>query len=642
MTRDRIETEDTTRIAEPVSGLDLLSVRRFRPFFLTQFLGAFNDNVYRNALIGLVAFQIAGLDSATLGAGSLINMAAGLFILPFFLCSAIAGQLADKFDKAVLIRRIKLAEIVIMSVGAFAVILASLPLLMLSVLMMGTQSAFFGPVKYGILPMHLHSDELTGGNALVQSGTMVAILLGTIAGGLLVNVPGQGRAIVAVAVVVLAVLGWITSRGIPAARSESRHVAVDLNIFRSTWQILRSVAESRTLVLAVLGISWFWFLGSILLAQLPVFVRDDLGGGQPVATLLLCTFTIGVVAGTFLCEKFSGRRVEIGLVPMGALGVTVFAAMFATIDLPAEAAMTVSSMYSTSTGIAIVASLFLLSVSTGLYIVPLYALIQTRADRAFVSRVIAFNNVVNALLMVLASVVAILMLQAGLTIQQMILAVTVMHVAVVVFIFLEIPEFAMRLFVWLITHSLYRVQAQGIDNIPERGPAVLVSNHVSLIDALIITAKCRRIVRFVMYYKIYELPFLNYLFRAGGAIPIASQRENPELLERAFEKIAATLERGGLIGIFPEGRLTEDGETGPFRPGIERVLERTPVPVVPMALSGLWGTFFTRQNGRLMSRWPHHWLARVVLNVGEPVAARDADRESLETRVRALMNQRPA
>jgi hypothetical protein len=286
----------------------------------------------------------------------------------------------------------------------------------------------------------------------------------------------------------------------------------------------------------------------------------------------------------------------------------------------------------------LIGKLFLLALSAGLYIVPLYAVTQARSDPAEVSRVMALSNVVNAIFMVLAALGAFAMLQNGASIQQLILVVTAVHVAVVVFISFEVPEFAMRLFVWVVTHSIYRVSADGLENIPDRGPAILVSNHVSLIDPLIITAKCRRPIRFVMYYKIYRIPFVSFLFRASGAIPIASHREDPELLARAYEEIAVTLERGGLVGLFPEGQLTTDGEVGEFRTGIERILDRSPVPVVPMALSGLWGTFFTRFNGRpLMSRWPTHWLARVRLNVGRPVDPSVVAASTLHDAVRSLI-----
>ena len=600
----------------------LLAQRRFRPFFLAQFLGAFNDNLFRNALIGVVTFQLVLSESSPLNTASWINIAAGLFIFPFFLCSAIAGQVADRFDKAKVIRWIKFAEIPIMLVAGFAVVSASLPVLMLAVVLTGMQSAFFGPVKYGILPVHLRAEELTSGNALVQAGTMAAILLGTIAGGLLVAVPEWGASAVALAATVVAILGWYFSRAIPPAPPAESDVRIDPNLIRSTWHIMQTVVGSRAVLLSVLGVSWFWFVGSVLLAQLPVFVRDVLGGGQLQATILLATFTVGIITGSLLCDRFSGRQVEIGLVPMGALGMAVFSACFAMFDVPESLSgpMSVDLMFSTRQGLFLISSLFLLATSAGLYVVPLYALIQSRVEAARVSRVIAFNNILNALFMVAAAVVAVLAIEFGFSIQQLVLFVTVIHVLVVVFIFSEVPEFALRLVVWVITHSLYRVGASGLDNIPDRGAAVLVSNHVSLIDALVITSKCRRPIRFVMYYKIYELPAIKSLFRISGAIPIASRREDPELLDRAYDEIAATLSEGGLIGVFPEGELTKTGELGDFKPGIEKILERSPVPVVPMALSGLWGTFFTRYGGHgLMSRWPRHWLAPIHLNVGGPI-----------------------
>jgi len=631
---DPTESSNTT----PLSGMKLLGVRRFRPYFLTQFLGAFNDNLFRNALIGLLAFQMTTLDGSAFGAASWINVAAGLFILPFFFCSAMAGQLADRLDKAWLMRRVKFAEIPIMFLGGFAIVNADLPLLMLSIGLMGAQSAFFGPAKYGILPLHLHPDELTRGNALVQSGTMLAILLGTISGGLLIQIPDQGGGIAAWAVVSIAVLGWFSARRIPAAPPVAAGLIVNRNVLSSTLSILRAGVSDRPILLAVLGISWFWFVGSIVLMQIPVYVRDSLGGAQPLATALLATFTVGIALGALLCARLSGRRIEIGLLPIGALCMAIFAIRFALVEMPSEIiGADLGTFLGSAAGCSILLNLALLSVATGLYTVPLYAFVQSRAERASLARVIAFNNILNALFMVAASVAAILMILGGLSLPEMILAVATVHVGVVLYIFREVPEAVLRLLAWLIAHALYRIRVDGIENIPEKGPAILVCNHVSYVDPLIIFSRCRRPVRFVMHHRVYRWPLLNLLFRAVKAIPIASGSEDPVLLERAYTQIAETLEAGGIVALFPEGQLTRDGAIAHFKPGIERIVKRTPVPVVPMATRGLWGTFFSRfDGGPALKRWPRHWLAPVFLQVGSPVPPQAADVGTLYRRIQEM------
>ena len=627
-----------TQPFEPVSGFRLLGVRRFRPFFVTQFLGALNDNVYRNALIGLLTFQAATLAAGELDTYTLINISAGLFILPFFLFSALAGQLADKYEKSILIRRVKIVEIAIMVIGAVALTQRSLTLLLVVVFLMGTQSAFFGPVKYSILPQHLHFDEIVGGNAFVEMGTFIAILVGTIAGGLLIDLQPQGDWIVTIVIIALAVSGYLSSRSVPVATPAAPDLRINWNVFTSTWRILTSVRDNRPVLLSVMGISWFWFFGFLILAQIPAYVRDIIGGDQRETTVMLAVFTLGIGLGSLLCERWSRRRVEIGLVPLGAIGMAIFAIHLSMIDpLPAYVeAVAAGGFWSERTSWTVILDLLGLAVCGGLYIVPLYALIQTRSDIAEVSRVIALNNVVNAMFMVAASVTAILMFNAGLTIPQLFLAVALMHIAIAVFIFSLVPEFFLRLVVWLMTRTLYRISHEGMHHVPDSGPAVIVCNHVSLVDALIIGAASRRPVRFVMYYKIFDTPLVKHLFRIGKAIPIASRKENPELLDRAMDEVARELGAGHVVGIFPEGRLTGDGEIHEFRSGIERIIERTQVPVVPMALRGLWGTFFSRYGGRAMSRLPRHWMSHIHLIAAAPVSPVEVSATGLCEQVKAL------
>jgi 1-acyl-sn-glycerol-3-phosphate acyltransferase len=618
------------------SQFALLGTRRFAPFFWTQFLGAFNDNVFRNALIIVIAFQASdalGVDSHTL-----VNIAAGLFILPFFLFSATAGQIADKFDKARIIRAVKLLEICIMGGAAAAFSMGNVYGLLLLLFLMGTQSTFFGPVKYSIIPQHLAPRELVGGNAMVEMGTFVSILLGTMLGGILVQLEG-GMAWIGAAVCTIAGLGWLASGWIPPAPSLTPDLRVSLNPLKETWKTIQFGRRVHSVFLSILGISWFWFLGMAYLTQIPNFTRDVLRGDEGVVTLLLTMFSVGIGGGSLLCEKLSGRKVELGLVPLGSLGLSLFGIdLFLAYETPAvEALMGVSGFLATDGSFRVLADLVLIGVFGGLYIVPLFAFVQMRTEPEFRARVIAANNILNAFLMVLSTVVAILLLGvAGLTVSQFFLVLALANIAVAAYIYSVVPEFAMRFLIWILTHIMYRVRHEGLDRIPETGPAVLVSNHVSYVDGLIIGGACRRPIRFVVYEPIYRLPVIHFIFKTGKAIPITSKTQNPEAYARAFETIGKALDAGELICLFPEGKLTKDGEIDTFKSGIEKVVGRNPVPVIPMALRGLWGSFFSHKGGPALKRRPRRFWSRLELVVGEPMAPDEVTAERLHTEVAEL------
>jgi hypothetical protein len=626
----------------PLSPSRLLGQRRFLPYFATQFFGAFNDNVYKNALIGLLTYQALSLGASADSSQKLINLSAGLFILPFFLLSATAGQLAEKYEKSFLIRRIKLLEVVIMLVGSAAILLRELNLLFVVLVLMGVQSSLFGPIKYSILPQHLGQSELMGGNALVEAGTFLAILLGMIIGGLLVNVPEVGDRWVSALVIAMAVTGYLASRKIPVAPATAPHLKVNWNFITETWRIIDYVRGNRTVFLSIMGISWFWFFGSFFLAQLPAYGKIYLGGDQSVVTLLMAMFTLGIAVGSLLCSRLSGRSVEIGLVPIGAFGMTAFAfdLAFATVAPPGGELIGAAAYLGQQGSWRVLLDLAGIAVFGGLFIVPLYSLVQTRSERSYLSRTIAAVNIINALFMVLSALVAIALLGAGLDIPELFLVVSLMNIAVALFIFTLVPEFLMRLLVWLLMHFMYRLKREGAEHLPLDGPAVLVCNHVSYVDALIIASASRPPVRFVMHHKIFRVPVLSFIFRTAQAIPIASQREAPELLERAYEKIAEELAAGNVVCIFPEGRLTADGAMNEFKSGIEKIVARSPVPVIPMALRGLWGSVFSRKPGKLWSRFRRGFFTRIELRVGEPVAPEDADKDDLFARVAALRGER--
>ena len=619
----------------------LLKERRFLPFFVTQFLGAFNDNVFKNALIILIAFQAADPAQSNL----LINASAGLFILPFFLFSATAGQLADKYEKSNLMRWIKALEIVIMLGAAAAFILNSIPLLIGLLFLMGAQSTLFGPVKYSILPQHLQPEELVGGNGWVEMGTFLAILIGTLLGGVLIAIQGQGPWLVGGVVVILAILGFFSSLFIPCAAPDAPDLRINWNPFSETWRTIAITRRNRTVFLSVLGISWFWFLGATYLAQLPNYTKLTLGGDEHVVTLLLTLFALGIGVGSLLCERLSGRRVELGLVPFGAIGLTVFGVdLFFAAPLagPEASLMGAAEFLRNVSHWRVLLDILLMGMFGGFYIVPLYALVQQRSEPSYRSRVIAGNNILNALFMVASALLAILFLDSvGLSIPQFLLLTAVFNALVAIYIFTLVPEFLMRFIVWILVNTVYRLRTQGLENIPDEGPVVVVCNHVSFMDALVVIGCCRRPIRFVMDHQIFKIPLLSFVFRTAGAIPIASAREDQEVLEQAYNRVAAYLEEGEVVGIFPEGQLTKDGEIGSFKSGIERIIRRNPVPVVPMALRGLWGSFFSRRYGKAMRHCPQRFWSRIELWVGEPVTPEQATSALLRERVAALRGDRP-
>ncbi len=622
-----------------MSQLELLGERRFWPLFWTQFLGAFNDNLFKNALVILVAYR--SLSLIGISSQEIVVACAGIFILPFFLFSATAGQLADRFAKWRLIRLVKLWEIGAMVLAGVGFAVDSLPLLLAVLFLMGMQSTFFGPAKYSILPELLGERDLVGGNALVAGATFLAILLGTITGGLVIAGGDVWVSRLGFMVVMVAVAGYLTSRFILKTPPADPDLEVRLNPVTPTIDILRVTRSVKTVFLSVLAISWFWFLGASFLSLLPNFSKDVMFGSETVVTLYLSVFCVGIGIGSMLCETLSRRRLELGLVPLGSIGMSLFA-----IDLaiaggrflgPLDGHLMGISEYLRQPGaLRVLVDLFMIAVSAGFYTVPLMTFIQqrTRADRR--SRVIAGNNIVNSALMVLSSLVLLALLAADVTIPWLFFMLGVLNAAVAVYIYTVIPEFLLRFAAWGATKIVYRLRVEGEERIPAEGAAVLVANHVSFVDWLIFASVSARPVRFVMTHGYSRLPLVRFLFRGAKVIPIAPGREDPALKARAYDRIAEELEDGELVFIFPEGGITEDGELQPFRPGVERIIERTPVPVVPMAVIGLWGSFFSRWGGRAMTKPFRRFFSRVTVRIGDPIPPEAVTAHGLAERVAEL------
>ncbi len=621
------------------SQFSLLKTRRFLPFFMTQFLGAFNDNVFKQGLIILLTYKAMEITSLPLEIRAPLCQA--IFILPFFLFSATAGQLADRFDKASLIRLIKTFEIGIMALACAGFFSNNLAFLLGALFLLGIHSTLFGPIKYAILPQTLQSHELVGGNALVETGTSLAILSGSILGGYLIALPGAGIQALSVAVVIVAVVGLVTSLFIPRTGSTAPTLKINWNPVTETWSNVRFITGNRTVFLSVLGISWFWFYGVTLQSNIPALTKEVLGGNELAVIFLLTTLSVGIGLGSLLCEKLSGKKVELGLVPFGAIGLTAFGIdiYLATLHHPPVTGLapTVGDFLQQPGNWRVVIDFLGLGIFSGFYIVPLYALVQSRSEPSHRARVIAGNNILNALFMVVASLLSMLLLHVlDISLPGLLALTALLSALVCIFIFTLVPEFLMRFLVWMFMSVFYKVQRTHTERIPEEGACVLICNHVSFYDALILATAIRRPPRFVMDHSIFKNPLLNFIFRTARAIPIAPQKADAALLEKAYADIAEALRNGEMVCIFPEGRITDNGEMYPFKNGIQRIVDTTPAPVIPIALRGMWGSFSSRKGGAAFTKFPRRFRSRVEVSVGEAVSPEQASPEYLHAQVARL------
>ncbi|CAH6832778.1 MFS transporter [Vibrio chagasii] len=615
------------------SQSSLLTQKRFLPYFITQFLGAFNDNIFKNVLLLFVAF--ASVDTLPISSNLFINLAAGLFILPFFLFSALAGVLADKYEKSWFIRKVKLLEVVIMSLGAIGFIYESYGILLLLLFLMGTQSAFFGPVKYALLPQQLETKELVSGNALVETGTFLAILIGTLGAGIIAS-EESAKLVAAICIVSFAVLGYVSSCFIPEAPSNAPDLKVKWQPIKLTKATLAIAKKDRPTFQALMSISWFWFLGATYLTQFPNFTKLHLNGTESSVAFLLALFSVGIAIGSLACDKLSNHRIEIGIVPMGSLGISIFGLLMATSipeSLPEFGSFQQFVTYSELW--PLFAYLLLLGISGGIFIVPLYSLMQLRAKPDERAQVIAGLNIYNSLFMVGSAVMGIVCLSVlELSIPQLFVLLALLNTFVMLYLFYQVPIYAFRFFTWVVTHTMYRVKHKNLHNLPENGGALIVCNHVSYMDALLLSAVCPRLIRFVMEEDYAKLPPLRRFLKRAGVIPISST--NRRSIRNAFNEVEQALHEGHIVCIFPEGKLTSDGEVAEFMRGMELIIRRSPVPVIPMALKGLWGSYFSRYKGRACKGLPTRFWTKLEIETGEPISPADASCETLHQAVADL------
>nr|WP_321279699.1 MFS transporter [uncultured Vibrio sp.] len=611
----------------------LLRQRKFLPYFITQFFGVFNDNIFKNVLLLFVAFSGAG--ALPISSNLFINLAAGLFILPFFLFSASAGVLADKYEKSWFIRKVKLFEIAIMALGAIGFVTESYGVLLLLLFLMGTQSAFFGPVKYALLPQNLDEKELIPGNALVEAGTFIAILIGTLGAGIIAS-SENAKYIAAFCVVLFALLGYLSSCFIPVSASSAPNLSFRWQPYKQTKHTLSICKSDRVVFQSILAISWFWFLGAAYLTQFPNFTKVYLNGTESAVSFLLALFSIGIALGSLLCNWISNHRIEVGIVPIGALGITIFGYLMATSipgDLPQF--QTFSEFIAFQDYWLLFFYLLMIGASGGLFIVPLYALMQHRAKETERAQVIAGLNIFNSFFMVGSAVLGIVCLSVlEMTIPQLFALLAALNFLVTVYLFMQVPIFVVRFIVWMLTHTIYRVKHKNLHHLPESGGALIVCNHVSYMDALLLSAVCPRLIRFVMEEDYANLPPIRGFLRRTGVIPISANSR--QSIRRAFSEVENALAEGHIVCIFPEGKLTSDGEMHEFMRGIDIILHRSPVPVIPVALKGLWGSYFSRCKGRACKGLPTRFWSKLEIEAGSPVQPSDATAQFMFEKVREL------
>lgn len=598
---------------------------RFRGMFWAQFLGALNDNVFKNALVILVLFR--NWTIGTLSPEQFAVLAGGVFIVPFLLFSAIGGQIADGMDKATVVRRLKTMEIGIALLALAGLYTHQGGLLLAALFGFASQSAFFGPVKYAILPQLLEPEELLGGNAAVEAGTSLAILMGTMLGGILAEHHPHS---VAVAVLLIALCGRVFANAVPSAPAVK--IPPKKGWFAANYESLSLTWQTIPMLLTVLGISWFWLFGSTFLTILPLFSKNVLNGSERVTTILLAAFSVGIGVGSQLCEKLSNGKMELGWVPLGSLGMTLFALDFSFIRFDSTIPRGALDLFSEPSTLRMLVDLTGIAISAGLFIVPLFTFIQKRSADENRSRLVAGNSLWNSIFIILGTLVLFVCIAKTVALSDIIFWLALANILVAVAAYRKLPEFVLRLYVVLICKVFYSLRVINGQRVPEEGACVIVANHVTLVDWLFLASGTDRPVRFVMHHSYYNMPVAHYVFRDGGAIPIGSGKKHPEMLKAAFDKISEALKNEEMVIIFPEGKLTTDGEVDQFKRGVEKILERDPVPVLPMALRGLWGTRWSKAESRRF-----HYRPPIEMVVGQMMQPEEVTADNLRDVVLALL-----
>jgi acyl-[acyl-carrier-protein]-phospholipid O-acyltransferase/long-chain-fatty-acid--[acyl-carrier-protein] ligase len=574
----------------------------FWPFLLTQFLGAFNDNVYKIVLLFIAADLGLGVGAG----GGYLSLVGAVFVLPYVLFSGYAGHLADAFDKRRVLIVTKSLEVVAMIGAAGAFLMGRIEAMLVVLFVMGLQSTLFSPAKYGILPELFQERDLSRANGLVETSTFVAIILGTSAGSVMFGFWSGALHWIALVLIAFALAGWIASFRIAHVPAPSSRKRFRLSPWAEVATGLTHLYRDQSLWFTVLGITCFWFLGALVQMDIILYGKELMGLDELKIGLFGAYFAIGIGIGSLAAGRLSGERVELGLVPWGALGIAggLFL-LYGAAQSYAQAAL----------------ALGLMGFAGGLYIVPLNAFLQLRAGGDEKGRLIATNNVLNMAGILLASgVLWGLHDGLGLGPDEIVLAFGLLTLMATIAALLAGPRLLIRAALWAVTHSVYRLRTLGEAHIPLDGPALLVCNHLTFVDGLFVSAALRRPVRFIINRRYYDLPVLNGLFRRLGAIPIAG--ESPKQIARALVRARDELRRGEVVCIFAEGGISRTGNMLPFKRGLERITRGLEVPIVPVHLDRLWGSIFSFKGGRFFWKWPERLPYPVTISFGPAITHR--------------------
>ncbi len=577
--------------------IDTLRQPGFFAFFCTQFLGAFNDNFLK------IVVSFVALDLATSGADNYVELIAFLFILPSALFSGYAGHLADVYSKRAILVAVKACEIGIMVLALAAFFTGHIQFMLAVVFLMGLHAAFFSPAKYGILPEMLPDRELSRGNGLLEMSTFMAIILGTSAGGAVFALWKHDLPLIGVVMIGIAVLGMLASLGITRVPASGAAKLMRLDPLHEVFEGLRRLRGERPLWLTVIGISYFWFLGALVQINLLFFGKELLQLDEFHIGLLGTFLALGIGAGSLAAGRLSGDHIELGLVPLGSVAMGVCLGLVA---------LSAPSYPQTC------AALVLLGFSAGLFAVPLNALLQQRSGKEEKGQLIATNNFMNTIGIFLAAAIHwALKTPLHFSPDTIILLIAVLTLAGTAVILYLLPDYFVRFVLWLLTHSIYRIKIIGAENLPVRGPALLVSNHVSFVDALMIGGATPRFVRFMLHRDYYELRWLNWFFRLMRSIPVSAN--NRRDIVQSLKHARNELDKGHIVCIFAEGAITRVGHLLPFKRGFEKIVEGTNVPIIPVHLDQLWGSVFSFKGGRFFWKRPEKLFYPVTVSFGAPL-----------------------
>jgi len=584
---------------QKVQTSPLMTSKRFLPLFFTQALGVLNDNLFKNALAILILYRLA--EVAGMNGQLLVTLATGIFIAPFILFSALAGQLADKMEKPKLIRHIKVAEIGVMGLGAIGFFIGNIPFLLFVLFLMGVQSSFFGPVKYSILPDLLKRKELLAGNALIEAGTFLAILVGTILGSLLILMDA-GSIVVSALVIGLAVAGVLSAMSIPDLPAINPALKINKNIATETVSILKYARSSRAVFLTIMGISWFWLLGATFLTQFPAFAKDIIGADEKVVTLFLTLFSVGIGLGSILCSKLLKGELSARFVPLGAIGMSIFIIdlFFASSGLTPHSGnlMGITTFLGSFSHIRICFDLLGIAVCGGIYIVPLYAIMQDKAAPKHRSRVIAANNITNSIFIVTGALIAALMLKSGLSVRAVFLSLALGNAIVSIYILGLLPDAILKPIFRFILKLVYKVELNGLGHYKKAGKrAVIVVNHVSFLDAVLLASFLPIKPVFAINTHIAESWWVKPFLKLVDVFPM-----DPTSAMSAKGLIEKVKTNRHCI-IFPEGRITVTGALMKVFEGPGMIADKSNANILPIRIDGAQYTPFSRLKRKVRQRW---------------------------------------